>query len=154
MEDSHKIEWSAPEYEERERSRDWFWALGVIVTTASIAAVIFGNYFFAALIIFGGAALSMFSLKKPEMVNYELGEQGLRIRTNLYRYDSIKAFWVETRGRDMLFLKSSRVFLPMIMIPIPSDSAQNIRNVFLSKQVPEEEMEEHLAERVLEILGF
>ena len=77
------LQWSALEYEEKERSKDWFWALGIIVVTSSIASVIFGNYFFAVLLILGGFLLGFFATKKPEMVQYELTERGLKIRTRL-----------------------------------------------------------------------
>ena len=42
---NEKIIWSALEYEDKIRSQDWFWALGIIVITSSIAAIIFENYF-------------------------------------------------------------------------------------------------------------
>ena len=37
-----KLEWSALEYEEKERSRDWFWALGIIVATTKTTTAIKG----------------------------------------------------------------------------------------------------------------
>jgi hypothetical protein len=149
-----KLEWTIPEYEERERTRDWFWALGVVVATASVAAIIFKNYFFAALIIISGAVLSLFALRKPEMVHYVLDNDGLKVRSNLYKFETIKAFWVEKQSAPTLFIRSSRAFLPLISINIPADLADPIRNVFLSQEVPEEEMHEHVAERILEIFGL
>src|SRR5258706_15804151 len=104
-----KLEWSALEYEERERSPDWFWALGIIVATSSIAAIIFGNYFFAALLILSGVLLGFFAIKKPDLVTYELNNKGLKIRNRLYPYENIKSFWVqvdrsgETNLKPMLF---------------------------------------------------
>lgn len=154
MADFPKIEWTALEYEERERSRDWFWALGVLVITSTIAAIIFANYFFAALIFLGGGVLSIFALKKPETVHYEIDERGLKVRSNLYRFDSIHAFWVETRSRPALFIRSTRMFLPMIVIPIEPFHAEDIREIMLHKGIPEEEMREHLAEKIMEIFGL
>src|SRR5687767_11300806 len=90
-----KIVWSAPEYEEKERSQDWFWALGIIIITGALASIIFGNYFFAALLIIAGGLLAFFALKKPDMVVYELNEKGLQIHGRIYPYDSIKAFWIQ-----------------------------------------------------------
>jgi hypothetical protein len=60
---NEKLSWSAPEYEEKERSRDWFWALGIIVATSSIAAIIFNDYFFAVLLILSGILLGFFAVK-------------------------------------------------------------------------------------------
>ena len=155
-----KLEWSALEYEEKERSRDWFWALGIIVVTSSIAAIIFGNYFFAVLLLISGLLLGFFAIKKPEMVSYELDEKGLKIKTRLYPYESIKSFWVQTDStgdsalQPTLFIKSERAFMPILSIPIENKLAENIRSMMLSKNIIEEEMREHLSEKIMEVLGF
>lgn len=155
-----KLEWSALEYEEKERSADWFWALGIIVVTSSIAAIIYANYFFAVLLILSGCLLGFFAIKKPEMVFYELNNQGLKIKTRLYLYENIKSFWVQTERsgekklKPTLFIKSQRAFMPIISIPIENNLAENIRSILLSKNVPEEEMKEHMSEKIMESLGF
>ena len=83
MNEEGKISWSAPEYEEQERSPDWFWALGVIVITGSLAAIIYSNYFFAILIILSGSLLWFYSKKSPELVNYELTSKGFQVKSKL-----------------------------------------------------------------------
>jgi len=155
-----KLEWSALEYEEKERSVDWFWALGIIVVTSSIAAIIYGNYFFAVLLILSGVLLGFFAVKKPDVIRYELNNQGLKIRNLLYPYENIKSFWVqtdptgETGLKPTLFIKSERVFMPMISIPIDQNMAEDIHSVMLSKNIPEEEMKEHPSLKIMESLGF
>lgn len=155
-----KLVWSALEYEEKDRSPDWFWALGVIIVTGSIAAIIFGNYFFAALLIISGLLLGFFARKKPEMVTYELNERGLKIRSRLYPYENIKSFWVQlgkspgSGVKPILFIHSERAFMPIISIPIDETIAEDIYNIFMSQNIPEEEMREHPSERIMEVLGF
>jgi len=155
-----KMTWSALEYEDKERSRDWFWALGVIVVTGSIASVIFENYFFAALLILGGALLGFFAVKKPEVITYELSKEGLSAKNRLYPYESIKAFWVqadfspEPLLRPMLFIHSERAFMPVVSIHIPLEMAEDIHEVFSSREIAEVEMKEHPSEKIMEALGF
>jgi hypothetical protein len=60
MNPNEKLSWSALEYEEKIRSSDWFWALGIIVVTSSVAAIIFGNYFFATLLVFERSSARIF----------------------------------------------------------------------------------------------
>ena len=152
--------WSALEYEDKERSRDWFWALGVIVVTGSIASIIFENYFFAALLILGGVLLGFFAVKKPEVITYELGKEGLGVKDRLYPYESIKAFWVqadfspEPLLRPMLFIHSERAFMPVVSIHIPLEMAEDIHEVFSSREIAEVEMKEHPSEKIMEALGF
>src|SRR5512141_1166647 len=150
-----KLEWSALEYEEKERSKDWFWALGIIVATSSIASIIFGNYFFAALLILSGLLLGFFAIKKPDTVTYELNDKGLKIRTRLYPYENIKSFWVQigaspmTNVKPLLFINSERVFMPIISIPISAEMAPEIHAIMLEKNIAEVEMKEHPSEKIM-----
>lgn len=154
MDPDEKLTWSALEYEEKERSNDWFWALGVIVIAGSIASIIYANYFFAMLLIIGGILLGFFAIKKPETVPYELNEKGFKIKTRLFPYDTIKSFYVQEGTKPTLFIKSARMFLPMLSIPITEDLAEKVKNILLSKNVIEEEMREHPSDRIMESLGF
>ena len=156
-----KLNWSALEYEEKERQVDWFWALGVVVVASSLAAIIFGNYFFAILLIVGGLLMGFFAIKKPDMVFYELNEKGLKIRDRIYLYEKIKAFWVQKPLSDdgkvmppALFIKSQRLLVPVFSVPIEETSVVKIHNLMLAHDVPEEEMKEHPSEKIMEALGF
>ncbi|MCX6752059.1 MAG: hypothetical protein NTZ87_00965 [Candidatus Nomurabacteria bacterium] len=157
-----KLEWTALEYEEKERSSDWFWALGIIVVTSSIASIIYDNYFFAALLFLSGLLLGFFAIKKPEIISYELNSQGLKIRNHLFPYENIKSFWVQigssTTGnietKPTLFIKSERAFIPIISIPIENILAHEIHSIMISRDVAEEEMKEHPSSKIMESLGF
>jgi len=155
-----KLIWSALEYEEKDRSPDWFWALGIIVVTSSVASIIFENYFFAVLLILSGVLLGFFAIKKPDMVTYELNQKGLKIRDRLYPYENIKSFWIqvdlkeETELKSIFFIHSERAFMPIISMPIDKTIAQDIHSVMLAKNIPEVEMKEHASEKIMEALGF
>jgi len=160
MNDNEKLSWSALEYEEKERSKDWFWALGIIVATSSIASIIFGNYFFAALLVLSGILLGFFAIKKPDTVTYELNPRGLQIRSRLYSYENIKSFWVqidptgETNLKPLLFIHSERAFMPILSIPIDETIARDIHSILLAENIAEVEMKEHPSEKIMEVLGF
>lgn len=155
-----KLSWTALEYEEKDRSPDWFWALGIIVVTSAIASIIFGNYFFAVLLILSGLLLGFFAIKKPDVVSYELNVNGLKIRNRLYPYENIKSFWVqlgttrETNLKPILFIHSERAFMPILSIPIMAEMAEDIHSIMLSQNIVEVEMKEHPSEKIMEVLGF
>ena len=155
MEPNKKLEWTALEYEEKERGNDWFWALGVIIVASSITSFIYGNFFFGLFLIVGGILLTIFAIKKPDLVFYEINEKGLKIRNRLFPYDNIKSFWVKKEGeKPTLFIKSERLFMPIISMPLEQSHTEEIRNIMLSKNVPEEEMKEHVSEKIMDSLGF
>lgn len=155
-----RLEWTALEYEEKDRDPDWFWALGIIVVTTSIASIIYNNYFFAVLIILAGLLLGFFAKKAPDLVSYEINEKGVRIRTRLYPYENIKSFWIQLEHsediipKNILFIKTERFFMPEISMPIDFSMADEIRDIMLYKNIPEEEMREHPAEKIMDRLGF
>ena len=154
MDSVEKIEWTALEYEDKERSKDWFWALGIIVVTAGIASIIFNNYFFAALIVLAGAMLGFFAIKKPGLVSYKLNDKGLKAGTRLFPYESIKSFWVQKEIKPTLFIKSERFFMPIVSMLIEASMSVEVRNIFLFKEIAEEEMHEHVSDKIMESLGF
>ena len=155
MDKDKKLEWTALEYEEKERGNDWFWALGVIVVASSITSFIYSNYFFGLLLIIGGVLLAMFAIKKPDLVFYELNTKGLKIKSRLFPYENIKSFWVKNDfEKPTLFIKSERLFMPIISMPIKQYNATEIRDLMLSKDVLEEEMKEHPSEKIMDFLDF
>jgi hypothetical protein len=157
---NEKLNWSALEYEEKEKSADWFWALGIIIVTSSIAAIIFGDYFFAALLVLSGVLLGVFAVKKPETIFYELNSKGLQIGNRIYPYENIKSFWIQIEQpeqvnvRPILFIHSERIFMPIISIPINETLANDVHFIMTSKNIPEVEMREHPTDKIMEVLGF
>ena len=78
-----KLEWSALEYEEKEQTIDWFWALGIIIIASAVTSIIFENYFCNTHCLGRNIARS-FYYQKPEMVSYELNDKGLKIKNRLF----------------------------------------------------------------------
>jgi hypothetical protein len=164
MQANEKLSWTALEYEEKTHSQDWFWALGIIIVTSSIASIIFGNYFFAALLILSGLLLAFFSIRKPDIVEYKLTDRGLTIRSRFYPYENIKSFWVQMHDpleinreifkEPLFFIHSERAFMPIITIPINEEIGNHIRLIMLEENVAEVEMKEHPSEKIMEALGF
>ncbi|MES2023504.1 MAG: DUF5673 domain-containing protein [Patescibacteria group bacterium] len=154
MNEGETIKWQELEYEDKKRSTDWFWALGVIVIASSAAAIIYENYFFAILLVLGGLMLGYFAIKKPDMIFYELGEKGLKINTDFYPYEKIKSFYISTETKPTLFLKSGRMFMPVMTITLEYTQIEKIKNLMLSKNIPEEEMKGHISEKIMDSLGF
>jgi hypothetical protein len=149
-----KITWTALEYEEKDRSQDWFWALGIIACTTAVTSIIYANYFFAALILISAALLAFFAIKKPDIITYELGSKGFKAGTRFYPFENIQAFWVETENKPKFFVKLDRPVMPNISVNIDINLADKISTIMLDAGVVEEQMQEHHAEKVMEFFGF
>ena len=97
----------------------------------------------------------MFAIKKPDLVFYEINNKGLKIRNRLFPYKNIKAFWVKRDGdKPTLFIKSERLFMPIISMPIKPSLVEEVHNFMTYNEVKEEEIKEHISEKIMEFLDF
>lgn len=150
-----QLEWSAFEYEDKKRSVDWYWAVGIIAVCGSVAAVILNDPLFAVFIVIAAALLVFFSFQPPKLVSYKINKSGLYIADNAYSFDRIKAFWItQPPHAHKLIVVTDKSFLPMLVIPIDHIHEDDLRRIFAGKGVLETKMEEPVAHRVMEYLGF
>ena len=151
------ISWQAYEHEHREKTKDWYWSLGIIVVTASILSILFGNYIFGVLLIVMGVSLAVVGSRHPELVDFELNKLGIRIGKKLYPYATLEAFWVQDNAEigktSDLLIKSRRTFVPLIVIPLNGVDSQDIRD-YLLYNLLEKELEESFSHIIMENLGF
>ncbi len=152
MEDS--LKWQAPEYHHYQRSKDWYWAVGIITVSIAILAFVFSNALFGILILISAGILVFYTLREPQDVNYEINEKGIMINNDLHPYLTLEAFWIENRTTEpKMILKSKKMLQPYIIIPIHEDSAVEIAEV-LRKFVEEKELTEPASHKVMDYLGF
>ena len=151
------ITWSALEYEEKERSIDWYWAVGIIALVIAVVAIIYQNYLFAILVVIGAFTLLLYAAKKPKVVSFELAQSGIRINNILYAYAILRSFWIhhhqgERRGK--IIILSQKTLMPYIVIPLPDSPHADDIHRFLAEHLKEEEHHESISEILMERLGF
>jgi hypothetical protein len=145
-----KIEWDAHTYEHKERSSDWFWAVGIIVSSIAIASIIFG-----ILILVGAFSLSLFINRPPETIHVVIDEVGVTRSNIRYPYNSLHSFWIdEEHPHKKILFRSKKMLMPLIIVPLGNDSdAEKIKEI-LDQRLPEEYYALPLVEKILEYLGF
>lgn len=149
------ISWEAPEHHHVEKGNDWYFALAIIVVALVIVALLLGDVLFAVLLGLAGGVLAVAAAKRPSVVPFSISVRGVKIEDKLHAYSTIDSFHIDEedpRG-PQLFLKSKQKFMPLIIMPIPADHVDDIEAI-LKERVDEEELEEPIFEKVLEILGF
>ncbi len=150
-----KISWKAHEYEHRNKSIDWFWAVGVIAIASAIISAIYGNILFAVFILLGAFTLLMYAVRKPKEINFEINRRGVVIEDTLYPYSTIESFWIREKDDDKkLVFQSEKILMPHIIIPLSNDIDYEFLHEFLSEFLDEEEHHESFADIIMEYLGF
>ncbi|OGG85600.1 hypothetical protein A2392_02395 [Candidatus Kaiserbacteria bacterium RIFOXYB1_FULL_46_14] len=152
---THAIVWEAPEHRHFHKPSDWYWALGIIALCGAVAAFFFGNFMFAVLILVGAAVMALQSAKPPRIVPFMVGTRGVRAGNQLFTYGSLEAYHIDEEDAlgTQLLLRSKRLYMPLIVIPIPDEYIHEIEDL-LRERLKEEDLEEPLAHKLLEMVGF
>jgi len=150
------ISWQGYEYTHYEKSSDWFWALGIVALSSAVTAIIFKNILFALLILVGAFAVALFAAKKPHLIHFEITRRGVAIDDVFYPFTTLESFWIDEdeHGHHTLIIKSERVIMPYIIIPL-SESIEfdEVRDILLAK-LDEEELHEPVSHKILEFFGY
>jgi hypothetical protein len=150
-----KIEWDAHEYEHKERSADWFWAVGIITAAIVLVSVILGNIIFAILIAVSAFALSLFINRHPENVHVIIDEKGVALASVLYPHSTLESFWIDLdHPHKKIILRSKKTLMPLIVVPLADQVDIERVHRLLSRFITEEPHALPFVEKVLEYLGF
>ena len=152
---SFKIEWQASEYEHKERSSDWFWAVGIIAFAIAIVSIIFGNIIFGVLVLIRAFSLAIFANRPPNILDVTVDERGITRDKVQYPYSSLESFWIDIEHpHKKIILRSNKMLMPLIIIPISDEVDIDNLHDKLSLFLKEEFHSLPLIERLLEYLGF
>ena len=149
------ITWEGYEYEFRQKTPDWYWALGILALAGAVTSAVLGNPLFAVIILVGAFALALFSVKRPAHTAFSVGERGVTIGATLYPFETLEAFWIahETGGEERLILKSRKFLMPFLVLPLPEAQVSAV-SARLEAKLKKEELREPVAHRIMESLGF
>lgn len=148
------LRWSAYEHEHIERGSDWFWALGIIAVCAALTSILFSNILFALVILIAAGTIALIARHPPELHEFEISEKGIHTGPTLHPYENIISFWVETEiGEPTLLVDTIAFMAPNLVIPLGEADPDEIRT-YLRERAEEIPMQEPLAHKILEILGF
>ncbi|MES2060031.1 MAG: hypothetical protein V4438_03305 [Patescibacteria group bacterium] len=154
---SDRIRWSGYEFEYREKTADWFWAVGIIAVSFAAVAIIYDNALFGVFILIAGAMMLSTARKEPRLLDYEVTDKGIIINNVLHDHLEFKAFFVSQSkyAPPKLLLRTNKWTVPVLIIPIETDyiDAEKVRD-FLLDYIPEEKIDESLSMKFMELLGF
>ncbi len=148
------LSWVALEHEHVERHPDWFWFVGILALGGAIIALLLGNVLFALFIVVCAITLSLYALKHPQRIQYEIGEKGVLVDTKIYPYQTLESFCIhEHHDSFRLLIKSQKIFMPYIFVPLDTTPPEDVRRAFAGK-LPEVYVPESLTEKLLDAVGF
>ena len=154
-ETAHSVTWEGPEHYHQEKSSDWFWVLGIIAIAGFVASLIAQNVLFGVVILLAATTLFIFGHQKPREIQFEVSVRGVKVDDTLYPYATLESYYLDEENRidPQLIIKSQKMFMPLIIIPIPVAYIDEIEEL-VGARLPEEFMEEPLSHQILEFFGL
>ncbi len=149
------ITWEAPEHHHVEKGNDWFFALAIVILALVVVAVLFNNVLFALLIGLAGGAMAVSAAKAPLIIPYAVTVRGIKIDDRLYPFSTLDSYHIDEEDHKgpQLLIKSEKKLMPLIVMPIPTDHIDDIEHI-LKEKLEDEELEESLFIKILELFGF
>ena len=158
------ITWEVVTHVHRERSADWYWAVGVGTVVAAAASIYFQNYLLAFILIIGMGSIAVLSARGPREHTVRIDRRGVSLDGTFYPFANVHSFWVDVAEdedgtahdgyRPHLFLTTGALVMPHVMIPLDNAAhALEVRD-HLREFLPEEPQTPQFSENIAEILGF
>lgn len=148
--------WETPEYEFKEKRKDWYWIVGAAAVGLIVLAIVLQNYLFAFLIAIGAFLMIALAAKEPLSLPVEISEHGVKVYQELYSYDSIFNFWITYNKNEepLLLLLTDRRVSPIISLTIDEGVDTMQLREYLLEFIEEQEMKESLTDRIIDKIGF
>ena len=151
-----RIEWDALPHLPHERGEDWYWVMGIIGVSSAVAAFILGNVLFGILIILGMLVTIIYTgLDDQEPITHAISQAGVTVDKVTYPYAKLTSFHIDREHRHgpHLLIQKPEGLDHMLIIPLPEEYVDEIDET-LSYYLPEEDLEEPLLNRIMELLGL
>lgn len=149
------VSWEGYEHSHTQKGSDWFWVLGIVTIAIATAAILLGNALFGILILVAGFVTALSATRDPKEVAFAVTNRGIQVDDRLYPYSTLDVFFIDEENPlgPQLLVRSQKMLMPLIIMPLPEDAIDEIEELIASK-LPEEFLEEPFAHKVLEFFGF
>ncbi|MFA5830329.1 MAG: hypothetical protein WC878_00700 [Candidatus Paceibacterota bacterium] len=152
-----EIHWRAKEYVFHKKSVDWYWYFGLVVVCLIAFSIYVDNILFAFVVGIGAFTMILNATKIPDTVNYTATSRGIKTGKIQYPYSTLDSFWLnipkEESGEKILLLRSQKISMPMIVIPLGDADIDELHG-FLLNFLEEKESSLPLGQIFMNLIGF
>ena len=108
------LRWTAPEFNQYEKSRSWFIIAGLITVLIFAWAIFAGNFVFALLVGLSYFTITIYALKKPRTISLAITPRGIKVDEAIYNFDNLKSFWIFYDPPELkeVSLRSKKLMMP------------------------------------------
>jgi len=128
------ISWTVPEFEKRERSKQWYVGVSVLSILVLIYSFFTGNFLFAVIIVLAATVIIMNDAREPDLVKFTITDEGVVIGGKFIDYDELKDFSIIYKPRTgikQLYFEFKNVIRPRLSIYLDDMNPLKIRDILL-----------------------
>lgn len=124
------LEWEAPVRPFKERGREWFTTIAVIVVLVSLVAIFLKEFLLLG-VVFALAFVSyVLSTNPPQPVRHKISSEGISFGEKLYLWDELSDFYFKSLdGERALFVTTKKRFPALLILILSSVSEEEIKKV-------------------------
>jgi hypothetical protein len=149
------ITWETPEHKHHERSRDWYWALGLGAAALFGLGIYLHDALFAVLVAIATFGVLILALRKPSIITVDITSRGIKMHNQLYPYVTLDSFWLTPTETDRkIIIRSRKKLMTWIVIPVPDHADEHIIREYLLQHMREEEHPIPLVDAIMDRLRF
>lgn len=143
--------WNTPEHIHRERTIDWYWAVGLGAIAAAVLAFILKDTLFGIMILLASGLYAFASAKGPRDVSCSITEKDITIGTEVYEMEKIKAFNIVSMSEDEkdLVLSIMRFYNPVVSVHLAPNIENDVKRILNERLTYNEKMNAPVGNRVI-----
>ncbi len=149
--DDSLLSWEVLEHEHHHTEPEWYWMVGIIAISVSVAAFLLSDPLFGVLVVIGAFTLSLYSAKGPFFTKVAIGASSITVNGKSHPYTTIDSFSLDG---DKLILEKSAFFHPLIIIRIEEGVPIDDLRRALGLKLKEHTHTEPLSHKIMTALGF
>ena len=147
------VRWQAHEYEHREKSTPWYWAVGIVAAGVAIAAFILQDYLFGVAAIIGGFTVMLVGSMRPPRHTYTLTENGFMVGKDLIPYSKMTRFAISEDEPRHLTIESNTL-IGVVKAPLEGVDFRAVRTELKNRDIDEEDTLDTWVDRVSKTIGL
>lgn len=148
-------EWSALEFEKREKDVYWYSTLAIVSAALAIFFLFTKNYLGALVTVLLAALIYVYSQKDPRTIRFAITPLGVKANEDLHPFEELISFWIFYEPGEIkeLSIRTRRLASPYLGLPLGNTNPIEIRKILL-RFLPEKKQEEPVANILARKLGF
>lgn len=151
--DETVVRWQASEYIQHDKNTNWYVGLAVVVIVMILFAIfVLKSWSFAILIPVMAAALLVYVIHPPAVLNYTLSRKGLHVNDRLHSFSEFREFGLvkDDRENSILLIPRKR-FKPGVSIYFPTEVGEAIVDM-LAARLPMKDIKLDPIDRLIRFL--